>query len=209
MARKRCGVSRPDCSESGERDDALSDLRPLAEGIHLDRTLALVGMMGAGKTTVGRKLAAALHMPFVDADMEIERAAGLSIAEIFARHGEPEFRRGERSVIARLLADPPHVLATGGGAFMDPVTRAAMREKAVTVWIKAPLDVLLRRVERREHRPLLKSGDPADVLTQLMETRYPVYAEADIVIESNNGPHTGAVAAVLEALKHYTAKAPA
>lgn len=174
----------------------------------VDRPIALVGLMGAGKTTIGRRLAAALHLPFVDADHEIEKAAGLSVSEIFARHGEPEFRRGERSVITRLLNEAPHVLATGGGAFMDSATRAAMKEKAVTVWLKAPVEVLLKRVEKRDNRPLLKQGDPEAVLRRLMAERHPVYAEADLTVESCNGPHAASVAAVLEALqRHLEARA--
>ncbi len=166
----------------------------------IDRPIALVGLMGAGKTTIGRRLAAALDLPFIDADHEIERAAGLSIPEIFARHGEAEFRRGERSVIQRLLGEPPHVLATGGGAFVDPQTRALMREKAVTIWLKAPLDVLLKRVEKRDNRPLLRQGDPETILRRLMEERYPLYAEADLVVESTNAPHNSSVHAVIAAL---------
>lgn len=168
--------------------------------LRIDRPVALVGLMGAGKTTVGRRLAIALNLPFVDADAEIEKAAGLSIQEIFARHGEAEFRRGERSVIARLLSDPPHVLATGGGAFMDAGTRALMKQKAISIWLKAPLDVLLRRVEKRDNRPLLQNGDPEQVMRELMERRYPIYAEADITVETDHQPHTAALQAVLAAL---------
>lgn len=189
-------VSRP------ERDQGEAGEDPLR--LRIDRPIALVGLMGAGKTTVGRRLATTLELPFIDADSEIEKAAGLSIPEIFARHGEPEFRRGERSVIARLLNDPPHVLATGGGAFMDGETRELMKEKAVSVWLKAPLDVLLRRVEKRDNRPLLKNGDPEQVMRELMAVRYPIYAEADITVETNNQPHTASVQAVLAALeKHF------
>ncbi|MGE3142572.1 MAG: shikimate kinase [Hyphomonadaceae bacterium] len=168
--------------------------------LQIDRPIALVGLMGAGKTTIGRRLAAVLNLPFVDADTEIEKAAGLTVPEIFARHGEAEFRRGERSVIARLLTEPPHVLATGGGAFIDPTTRAEMKARALTIWLKAPLDVLLRRVEKRDNRPLLKTGDPEAVMRRLIEERYPVYAEADLVVESTNAPHAASVKAVLNAL---------
>ncbi len=185
-------MSRPERDQSEERPEALR--------LRIDRPIALVGLMGAGKTTVGRRLAAALQLPFVDADSEIEKAAGLSVQEIFARHGEPEFRRGERSVIARLLNEAPHVLATGGGAFIDPATRALVKEKAVSVWLKAPLDVLMRRVEKRENRPLLQNGDPEEVMRKLMDVRYPIYAEADIIIESNHQPHASSVTAVLAAL---------
>jgi shikimate kinase len=196
-------LTRPDGSEIGERDD---ELRRLAGDLVLDRTIALVGLMGAGKTTIGRRLAQALHLNFVDADAEIERAAGLSVADIFQLHGEADFRRGERQVIARLLKDPPHVLATGGGAFIDPATRGAMRERAITIWLKAPLEVLMRRVERRDDRPLLKGGDPQTVMKKLMEDRYPIYAQADLTIESTNSPHNAAVVAVIEALKARAAR---
>lgn len=193
----------------GNDDPEAAELRRLAEGLKLERTIALVGLMGAGKTTIGRRLAAALKLSFVDADHEIERAAGMTIPEIFARHGEPEFRRGERSVIARLLREPVHVLATGGGAFIDPETRALMRERAISVWLKAPLDVLMRRVDRRDDRPLLKGDDPRAIMTKLMHDRYPIYAEADLTVESTNGPHYSAAAAVLESLRAHLAKAPA
>jgi shikimate kinase len=202
-------VTPPDTSEIGERDDAPAELRRAAEGLKLDRPVALVGLMGAGKTTIGRRLASALKLPFVDADDEIARAAGLSVADIFKLHGEADFRRGERLVIARLLNDPPHVLATGGGAFIDSETRVLMREKAVSVWLKAPLEVLLRRVERRDDRPLLKGGDPQVVMQQLMDVRYPIYSEADITVETTNGPHNAAVTAVITALKDFMSKARA
>jgi shikimate kinase len=193
-------VVRPESSEVGERNDA-ADLRRQAEGIALDRTIALVGLMGAGKTTIGRRLAQALKLPFVDADEAIAEAAQRSIPEIFAEHGELEFRRGERRVIRRLLDESPHVLATGGGAFIDPRTRALMKEKAFSIWLKAPLDVLMQRVTRRDHRPLLKEDDPRAVMERLMAERYPIYAEADITIETGAGPHNAAVRAILAALK--------
>jgi shikimate kinase len=157
--------------------------------------------MGVGKSTVGRKLAAALELPFRDADQEIEAAAGMTIAEIFADRGEEEFRAGERRVISRLLLEAPHVLATGGGAFMNPETRALIKEKAVSVWLKADLDVMARRVGRKTTRPLLTGKDPRQVLQRLIEERYPVYAEADIMIETDDQPPSAAVAAVLRALE--------
>lgn len=196
-------MSRPESSE--ERGDA-AELRRLAGGLTLDRTVALVGLMGAGKTTVGRRLAAALSLPFLDADAEIVSAAGQSIDEIFAQHGECEFRRGERNVIARLLQGPVHVLATGGGAFINPQTRALMKQRAISIWLKAPIDVLMKRVEKRDDRPLLKEDDPRAVMERLMADRYPIYAEADITIESAHGPHNAAVAAIIEALRAYSAK---
>ncbi|QQS13987.1 MAG: shikimate kinase [Rhodospirillales bacterium] len=166
------------------------------------RSIALVGLMGAGKSAIGRRLAARLGLPFVDADTEIEQAAGCTIAEFFERYGEPEFRAGERRVIQRLLDGPRIVLATGGGAYMDPATRAAMRERAVTIWLRAELPVLLERVARRTHRPLLRGGEPGEILRLLMEARYPVYAEADVIVDSHDAPTdrtTDDVAAALEA----------
>src|SRR5689334_2048054 len=142
----------------------------------LNRTVALVGMMGAGKSSVGRRLAAKLDVPFRDVDSEIETAAGCSISEIFERYGEPAFRDGERRVIARLLGEPPHVMATGGGAFVDAKTRANIRDTSVSVWIRAPVDILLQRVKRRDNRPLLKTGDPREILERLLAEREPIYA---------------------------------
>jgi len=166
-----------------------------------ERTIALVGLMGVGKSTIGRKLAQSLELPFRDADHEIEVAAGRSIPEIFAERGEAEFRAGERRVIGRLLLqEGRHVLATGGGAFMDPQTRALMKEKAVTVWLKADLDVLVRRVGRKSTRPLLIDKDPRHVLQELMDKRYPVYAEADITIMTDDRPAAAAVEAIIAAL---------
>ena len=167
------------------------------------KTVALVGLMGAGKSSIGRRLAQSLALPFVDADTEIESAAGATIEEIFVRDGEAVFRNGERRVIARLIEGPPQVLATGGGAFMDPTTRALIREHAISVWLRADLDVLLARVVRRSNRPLLKAGDPRAVLMKLMEERYPVYAEADLTVESVDGPPEATLAKVIEALEQY------
>lgn len=167
----------------------------------LNRIVALVGMMGAGKSSVGRRLAAKLGVDFKDADSEIERAAGCAIGEIFERFGESAFRDGERKVVARLLGEPPHVLATGGGAFIDSQTRARLKENTFTIWIKAPLDVLVARVARRDVRPLLRSGDPRATLERLLEERAPIYAQADATVESDNGPHASAVAQILAALK--------
>lgn len=192
-------MTGPESSETGDDAATLSPAMPRPA-----RTIALVGLMGAGKTTVGRRLAAALHLPFLDADAEIVKAAGRSIEEIFAEHGECAFRRGERQVISRLLNGPVHVLATGGGAFIDPTTRALMKSRAVSIWLKAPLDVLMKRVEKRDDRPLLKEDDPRAVMERLMAERYPIYAEADITIESIPGPHNVAVNAIVEALRAHT-----
>ena len=169
-------------------------------GRRLERTIALVGMMGVGKSTVGRKLAESLAAPFVDSDEEIEKAAGLSVQEIFAMHGEPEFRRGERRVIERLLNGPQIVLATGGGAYMDATTRALLKEKAVTVWLRADLDLIWKRVNRRDTRPLLKRDNPRQVLADLLAQRAPVYAEADLTVDSGEGPANDAVKTICEAL---------
>jgi shikimate kinase len=152
------------------------------------RSIVLVGLMGAGKTKIGRRLAARLGLPFFDSDEEIESAAGETIEEIFANRGEAVFRDGERRVIARLLAGPVHVLSTGGGAFMDPATRRVIAARGVSVWLRADLDVLFARVLRRTNRPLLKTPDPRAVLAELIDRRYPIYAEADITIDSGNGP---------------------
>lgn len=200
-------MGREEGSEVGERVDVAADLRDLAADLALTRTIALVGMMGAGKTTIGRRLAQALHLPFVDADAEIVAAAGQSVQEIFDQHGECEFRRGERQVISRLLEGPVHVLATGGGAFVDPRTRELMKERAISVWLKAPLEVLMKRVGKRDDRPLLKEPDPRAVMQRLLAEREPFYAEADIVIESGAAPHNNAVASVLRTLRAHLAKA--
>ena len=167
----------------------------------LKRTVALVGMMGAGKSSLGRRLAARLDVEFRDADTEIEQAAGCSINEIFARFGEPAFRDGERKVIARLLSLPPHVLATGGGAFADPETHARIKNEAVSVWINVPLNVLVERVGRRDTRPMLKDGDPVEIMTRLMKEREPLYAQADLTVNSEDGPHQAAVERIVAMLK--------
>jgi shikimate kinase len=164
------------------------------------RTIVLVGLMGAGKTKIGRRLAARLNLPFFDSDSEIEAAAGETIEEIFRHRGEAVFRDGERRVIARLLAEPVHVLATGGGAFMDPATRAVIGRRAVSVWLRADLDVLLARVVRRNNRPLLQQQDPRAVLAELIERRHPIYEEADLVIDSGEGPLELTTTRVIDAL---------
>ncbi len=164
------------------------------------RSIVLVGLMGAGKTSVGRRLAEKLDLPFVDADQEIETAAGKPIPEIFADHGEPYFREGEKRVIARLLETGPQVLATGGGAYMNADTRHEIRNLGISVWLKADLHLLLKRVGKRSNRPLLKQEDPEKVLRQLMDTRYPVYAEADITVESSDVQHSHMVNEVIRSL---------
>ena len=174
----------------------------------LKRTVALVGMMGAGKSSVGRRLAAKLGVDFHDADAEIEEAAGCTISEIFERYGETAFREGERKVMARLLAQPPHVLATGGGAFIDPDTRAKIRGTAISVWIKVPVEVLLARVGRRDTRPLLRNGEPREIMEELLARREPIYAEADLIVESENGPHGAMVDKIMDALRERDLAGP-
>jgi len=176
------------------------------------RSIVLVGMMGAGKSSVGRRLAARLDIPFMDADTQIEEAAHMTIPDIFDRFGEGEFRALERRVIARRLDQGPQVLATGGGAFINPDTRSAIRRNGISLWLNADLDVLLRRVKRRSDRPLLKTGDPGETLKRLMEERYPVYAEADIIIHSRDVPHDKIVDEIVTSLSGHlgvTAPAPA
>jgi len=175
---------------------AKADVAPLRE-----KTIVLVGLMGVGKSSVGRRLANFLDLPFRDADNEVEAAAGRSISEIFAELGESAFRDGERRVIARLLDEPPHVLATGGGAFVNPETRALINEKAVSVWLKADIELLARRVSRKDNRPLVKGKDPIQVLSQLAEVRYPAYAEAQVHVQTGDTPHGVAVDAILAALR--------
>jgi shikimate kinase len=174
-----------------------------------ERSIVLVGLMGCGKSSVGRRLAFRLGLGFVDADEEIERVAAKSIVEIFADHGEAYFRDGERRVIARLLSSGPQVLATGGGAFINPETRANIRERGVSIWLRADLPVLMRRVSKRDTRPLLKSGDPEATMRDLMAKRYPIYADADIIIESRDVPHDVIVNEVIAALKAKLALVPA
>jgi shikimate kinase len=167
------------------------------------RTIALVGLMGVGKSSVGRRLANALELPFRDADAEVEQAAGRSISDIFAELGEAAFREGERRVIARLLDQPPHVLATGGGAFMNEQTRALIKSRAISVWLRADLDVLARRVARKDTRPLLAGKDPLAVLQAQAEARYPAYAQADVIVETGDAAHHVTVEQVIKALQAF------
>lgn len=166
----------------------------------IDRPLVLVGMMGVGKTSVGRRLASRIGVDFVDADDEIEAAAGMSIAEIFEKFGEPYFRDGERRVIARLIDGMPKVIATGGGAFINEETRALILDRALSIWLDADIGILAERVTRRNHRPLLKDRDPVEVLTELGRVRNPIYASADIHVRSDATPHGRTIEAILEAL---------
>jgi shikimate kinase len=173
------------------------------------RTIALVGLMGVGKSSVGRRLANVLGLPFRDADAEVEAAAGRSISDIFEDLGENAFREGERRVIARLLDQPPHVLATGGGAFMNEQTRELIKSKAVSVWLKADLEVLARRVSRKDTRPLLAGKDPLAVLQAQADARYPVYSQSDIVVETGDAAHHVTVDQVITALTAFFAESAA
>lgn len=166
----------------------------------IDRPIALVGMMGAGKSTIGRRLAGRLALPFVDADYEIEMAAGRSITEIFEEFGEAAFREGERRVFRRLVKSGPCVLATGGGAFLDPEIRDLLGEHCISVWLNASLDTLVERTSRKDTRPLLREGNPREILESLLAERGPTYAQADIQIESGGGPHQQVVDEILTAL---------
>lgn len=170
------------------------------------RNIILVGMMGAGKTSIGRRLATTLHLNFVDADSEIEKAANLTIPEIFSSYGEEHFREGERRVVARLLADGPKVLATGGGAFMSEETRRACATHGVTIWLKADAAVLFERVKKKGNRPLLQRSNPEAVLRDLLAEREPVYAQADVTVLSRDGPHVALVSEVLDALEKHLVK---
>lgn len=177
------------------------DLAALAPRI--DRPIVLVGMMGTGKSSIGRRLASVLHLPFIDADEAIEDAAQLSIAEIFERHGEALFRDGERRVIARLLDGGRKVIATGGGAFINPETRALILSKAITVWLDADVDTLVERTGRKDTRPLLRQGNPREIITRLREERRPAYAEAPIHVTSGRGPQSRTVARVLKEIEAW------
>ncbi|MEO8684647.1 MAG: shikimate kinase [Devosia sp.] len=186
-------MNRP---ETAERQARAQELTALLDG----RPLVLVGMMGAGKTTVGRRLANQLGRAFLDSDDEIEKAAQMTIPEIFAQRGEPEFRAGETRVIARVLKDRDIVLATGGGAFVNPETRAQVKGGAVSVWIKADFDLLFARVSRRSNRPLLKTANPRETLQKLIDERYPIYAEADVTVVSRDVPQDVVAADLIEAV---------
>jgi shikimate kinase len=167
----------------------------------LKKPIILVGLMGAGKSTIGRRLATSLDLNFIDSDNEIVEAAGCSIADIFETYGEAIFRDLEQRVLLRLIGGEPSVIATGGGAFINPTIRSAIKEKALSVWLKAELETLLERVSRRDTRPLLKTGDKGAILSKLMDERYPVYGEADIIVDSNAGLHEDVVERILAALK--------
>jgi shikimate kinase len=207
-----CAFRKLTLKAASERDMARRSILKDAEAAKLklgNHAIVLVGLMGAGKTSVGRRLAEKLEIPFVDADHEIETAAGKSIAEIFAEHGENYFREGERRVIARLLENGKQVLATGGGAFMNEETRHRVQHHGVSVWLKADLDLLLRRVSKRSDRPLLRNDDPAAVMKKLIDQRYPVYALANITVESRDVQHGQMVNDVIKALADWQGWEPA
>jgi shikimate kinase len=172
-------------------------------GKRLDRPLVLVGLMGVGKSTVGRRLARRLGLPFVDSDSEIEGAAGFPAAEVFERYGEQDFRDGERRLVARLLEGEVRVIATGGGAYVDPGTRKLLNERAITVWLDAPIDILTERTSRRDTRAQLRNGDPKSVLERLAKERRPSYSEAHIHVKSGDGAHNDVVDAIVSALESY------
>ncbi len=168
------------------------------------RSIVLIGMMGVGKSSIGRRLGARLAIPFVDADTEIEKAAGMSIADIFARHGEAAFRSGEARVIARLLNAGPQVLATGGGAVMNPATRALIQQRGVSIWLSAEFELLLRRISKRKaERPMLQTADPATTLRELLAEREPIYAQADLTVASRDVPHDAVVAEIMQRLADF------
>ena len=168
------------------------------------RSIVLIGMMGVGKSSIGRRLGARLGIPFVDADAEIEKAAGMSVADIFSRHGEADFRSGEARVIARLLEGGPQVLATGGGAVMNADTRAAIKTKGVSIWLNAELEVLMRRISKRKHeRPMLQTADPAATLRDLLASRAPVYAQSDLTVQSREVPHDAIVSEIVTLLAAF------
>lgn len=180
-------------------DVAPADQSRLAD--RLDRPIVLIGLMGAGKSCVGRRLAIRLGLDFVDSDIEFETAAGCSISDYFTRHGEAAFRYGERKVIARLMENGPCILATGGGAFIDDETRARIKQSALSIWIRADLDLLVKRTSGRDHRPLLKTGDPREILARLIDARYPIYAQADIIVDSTDEPPEVTVAKICQELE--------
>jgi shikimate kinase len=191
--------------EGGGQDTGSRGGHPISRQLGA-RSIVLVGLMGAGKSTVGRRLAQKLGLPFRDADNEIEAAAGMSIPDIFSIHGEGYFRDGERRVIARLLQEGPMVLATGGGAFMNEETRARIAENGISIWLRADLDVLMRRVRKRTTRPLLQNADPEGTMRQLMEKRHPVYALADLTVESHEAPHDRVVVEIIGRLNEWLDK---
>jgi shikimate kinase len=174
-------------------------------GKHLDKPVVLVGLMGVGKSTVGRRLAKRLGLPFVDSDSEIEDASGYPAAEMFERYGERDFRDGERRLVARLVEDEVRIIATGGGAFVDPMTRKLLNERAITIWLDAPVEILAERTSRRDTRAQLRNGDPKLILERLSEERRPSYSEAHIHVKSGDGAHKDVVDAIIAALETYLA----
>ena len=193
---------------SPSKPDKKEKLRDELLGLLGSRPIALVGMMGAGKTTVGRRLASKLGRDFIDSDEEVEKAAGMSIEEIFSLHGESDFRSGEERVITRLLKQGGIVLGTGGGAFLNPQTREHIKALAVSVWIKADFELLFARVARRTNRPLLKTANPRETLAKLIDQRYPIYAEADLAVVSRDIPQDQVADEIMRELVKFLRKAP-
>jgi shikimate kinase len=192
------------------QNDATAPLSAAAILPRLERrSIVLVGMMGVGKSSIGRRLGVRLGVPFVDADAEIEMAAGMSIADIFARHGEASFRSGEARVIARLLDGGPQVLATGGGAVMNADTRAAIKAKGVSIWLNADFDILMRRISKRKNdRPMLQTADPAATLRQLLAEREPFYAQSDLTVQSREVPHEAIVTEIVDGVASFLGAPP-
>jgi shikimate kinase len=196
------GQSGPDEESGPALNRASGGRHPLVDRLR-GRSIVLVGLMGAGKSTVGRRLAQKLGLPFLDADHEIEAAAGMTVPDIFSIYGEEYFRDGEQRVIGRLLQEGPLVLATGGGAFMREETRTRIKEAGISIWLRADLDVLMRRVRKRSNRPLLHNPDPEGTMKRLMDIRYPVYATADLIVDSHEAPHDRVVQDIISALAEW------
>lgn len=211
MNQLSAGQAEDASAHEASRDRAVAprDRAAAIRALLNDKVIVLVGLMGAGKSTVGKRLAERLSLPFIDSDAEIEQAAGMPIPEIFRVHGEPAFRDGERKVIARLLQDGPLVVATGGGAYMNAQTRDAIASRGISVWLKADLPVLMRRVRRRANRPLLQAPDPEAVMRDLIAQRYPIYAGADVTVVSADMPHDHVAAAIEIALLERLGGTPA
>jgi len=195
----------PRKKSSGGQAASASELKRLPDSLQkFDQTIVLLGLMGAGKTTVGRRLAKVLGLRFIDSDHEIEAAANMSVSEIFETYGEDDFRSGERRVIKRLLDDGrPKVMATGGGAFLNEETRALIKDKALSLWLNVDVALLVKRTSKRDTRPLLRAGNPTEILTRLAKERYPIYAEADLTVESSKGMHTEVVSDIIDVLDEH------